>query len=143
MEGRNPMKTRWFAAVVIFLFATSNAFAVQPGDTVFVQLKGKLAREFTRAEVGVPDPRRRNDDDTVVEFGAIVAQRLPDGQLRIETSSSCRGPGGEAGLITFAATIAPTMITSSVTPKGTKVYSSPGSNESAVTTVQKEILRVT
>ena len=131
------MKPRLLNTLAIVLLCSGTALAVQSGDKVFLRMRGDLASEYAKAMSG------QASHIVQVEVGAIVAQSLPDGRLRIEHSSPSLQREGEARLVTLSATVMPSMITSEITAEGTTVYAAPGSKVSTVTTKPTETLRVT
>jgi hypothetical protein len=63
-------------------------------------MRGDLAKKYAKAVLG-PKP----NDGLRIEVAATVAQRLPDGRLRIEHSSPRMQKEGAPTLVTLTATI--------------------------------------
>jgi hypothetical protein len=111
------------------------------GDQIAVNMTGDLAREYAKA-TGI-ERSMKQFAGLKIETMATVEQRLTDGRIRIEHSSQVKQDGKAARLVTLTATIAASKVTTEVMPKGTKVYTSPGSKDKGVSTTQTAMLRTT
>jgi hypothetical protein len=139
------MTIRSFAPLALGLLFNCAALAqlrettIMEGDQIAVNMTGDLAREYAKA-TGIKRDMKRIDGLTI-ETMATVEQRLANGRIRIEHSSQVNQDGKAARLVTLTAIVSRSKVTNEVTPKGTKVYASPGSKDGKVTTEQTEMLR--
>lgn len=107
------------------LCAQQDQVEVQVGDHLAITLTGDLAKEYAQRTGLLPDGEA--SDGIQIETTATIAQELDDGRIRIEHTSHVNRNGEQARLVTLTATVDPAKITSAVTPKGTRIFASPGS----------------
>ena len=119
------------------LYAQQNHPTAKVGDHLAFRMTGDLAKQFAQRTGSL----RGNEasDGFQIETIATVAQQLNDGRLRIEHTSSVNRDGGTTRLVTLAATVDPTKITTDITPKGTPVYASPGAEPKLTTEIAKTL----
>ena len=114
-------------ALMIAAFFTSPLSAreappkVRVGDDVVITMSGRLAEDYMRITTGKPATGRGLE----VQLVANVAQLLPNGQLRLEASSSSRAKDQTERMVTITATCYAKQIMTRPIPKGTPVYASP------------------
>lgn len=126
------MMIRAFVVLMLFvgignrLCAQQEDTAVKAGDLVVLTMTGDLAKEYARRT----ESRAANDLPKGLEIQTVasIEQRFDDGRIRIEHSSGIKTDGKTTRLVTLTATVDPSKVTTSITPKGTMLYASPGAN---------------
>jgi hypothetical protein len=120
------MKMR-IAAVLVALTSTS-LIAQQPdsvakvGDIVTITVTGDLARDVAKRISALPEDRPL--DGLEVQLAAVVRDVSLDGTLYIEYWQMMRDEK-PIRLMTLAGKVNPQKLTTDITPKGSKIYSSP------------------
>ena len=101
--------------------ATSAVPALREGDKVTLTMGGDVAKQYMKKTVGKDDV----SSDLKVSIMAEVAQRFPDGRIRVETVEPLKSEGKEDRLLTISAVVSPKNITTTTIPKGTPVFAAP------------------
>jgi len=121
------MKTRavaavWFALLPVLVLAQEADSGAKVGDIVNVKLTGDLAKEMAKRISRLPEGRPL--DGLQIQLAAAVRNVSPDGSIYIEYLHVTRDEK-PMRLITLGGKVDPGKITTDVTPKGSKIYSSP------------------
>ena len=128
------MKTRLaailFALIPTSLLAQQADSVAKVGDMVTIKVTGDLAQDVAKRISKLPEGRPL--DGLKIHMAAAVRDVSPDGTLYIEYLQMMRDEK-PVRLITLAGKVDPRKITTDITPKGTKIHSSPEA-EGKVTT---------
>jgi hypothetical protein len=122
---------RAFAALVVISSIGCDLFAQQKkttpgvGDHLVITMTGDLAKEYAR-RIG---SRGQDLPGLEIETTATIAQQFGDGRVRIEHSSPVSRDGKLTRLVTLTGIVDSTKVETTVIPKGTPVYASPGDHK--------------
>jgi hypothetical protein len=114
-----------FVANITAFSRQSNAGDVN--GNVVLEMSGELAAEYTK----LTNPAKRDSipNGLRITTTGSIAQRLENGRLRIEHSIPVWDNGVQTRLVTLTAVVDASAVKSTVIPKGTQTFSSPGASK--------------
>ena len=104
---------------------------ITPGEQVFVQMSGKVAKEYA-SRCGLSDA---DHPGLRIETHATIQQLMADGNFRIEHVSMMPALHGKPRMVTLTAIVKKATLKIVATPKGTQVYASPAEHQNHRRTV--------
>ncbi len=127
MISRIPAVFLVFAAVGSGQLNAQEDSSVRVGDHLFVRMTGERAKEYAKRSGLLQE--NKAPASLKIEASAMVTQTLDNGRVRVEHWLPIKRKGKQEQLLTLAAIVNRTEITSDVTRKGTPVYASPGAHK--------------
>ena len=123
------MRTLTVAALVALiassLHAQQNDSVAKVGDMIAIKMTGDLANEYVKRTKGDSGGAIPTGTGIQVELAATINHVFEDGALGITCSLIMRDEK-PIRLVTLTGKIDPQKLTTDITPKGTKVFGSPG-----------------
>lgn len=115
-----------FAVVATIAAFDRQSNADEVNGTVILEMSGEIAAEYSK----FTNPQKGDTIPTGLHITTTgsIAQRLENGRLRIEHSTPVWENGVQTRLVTLTAVVDASAVKSTVIPKGTRTFTSPGAS---------------
>ena len=122
------------------LLHAHDSSSLEVGTTVILTMAGELAEKYSEQlgtlPKGTPPP-----PGLQIETVARVAQKLTDGQFRLESLATRKG-SPHPSLVTLTATVKKDAVKKTVTPAGTLTFSSPNDKKPIASKKPRTVFRI-